>query len=125
MLGVELNRIQLVRESEEMSELTAVKSRSDPALEATKESKLLKRLPIPPLEDTLKRYLDRVQPLQDEKQFKRTKRTVMSAENLDVMRTLQEKLLQYDQELANETPESSYIEQFGTIRTYYMTRVWS
>lgn len=49
MLGVELNRIQLVRESEEMSELTAVKSRSDPALEATKESKLLKRLPIPPL----------------------------------------------------------------------------
>lgn len=112
VLGVELNRIQLVRELEEMSELTAVKSRSDPALEATKESKLLKRLPIPPLEDTLKRYLDRVQPLQDEKQFKRTKRTVMSAENLDVMRTLQEKLLQYDQELANETPESSYIEQF-------------
>lgn len=76
------------------------------------EKTMLKRLPIPPLEDTLKRYLDRVEPLQDERQFRRTKRVVMSPENLDVMKTLQEKLLQYDAELANETPESSYIEQF-------------
>ena len=72
----------------------------------------LKRLPIPPLQDTLNRYLARVEPLQDERQNRRTRRTVLSAENLDALNTLHERLLEYDARLAESNPESSYIEQF-------------
>ncbi|CAI4912984.1 CRE_HP_G0011610.mRNA.1.CDS.1 [Saccharomyces cerevisiae] len=72
----------------------------------------LKRLPIPPLQDTLNRYMARVEPLQDERQNRRTRRTVLSAENLDALNTLHERLLEYDARLAESNPESSYIEQF-------------
>ncbi|QHS71454.1 carnitine O-acetyltransferase YAT1 [Saccharomyces paradoxus] len=72
----------------------------------------LKRLPVPPLQDTLNRYLARVEPLQDERQNRRTRRTVLSAENLDALNTLHERLLEYDTRLAANNPESSYIEQF-------------
>ncbi|CAI4243148.1 AEG_G0000880.mRNA.1.CDS.1 [Saccharomyces cerevisiae] len=72
----------------------------------------LKRLPIPPLQDTLNRYLARVEPLQDERQNRHTRRTVLSAENLDALNTLHERLLEYDARLAESNPESSYIEQF-------------
>ncbi|CAI4037127.1 hypothetical protein SMKI_01G0850 [Saccharomyces mikatae IFO 1815] len=72
----------------------------------------LKRLPVPPLQDTLNRYLARVEPLQDERQNRRTRRTVLSAENLDALNTLHERLLEYDARLAANNPQSSYIEQF-------------
>ncbi|CAI4054363.1 hypothetical protein N7582_000077 [Saccharomyces uvarum] len=72
----------------------------------------LQRLPVPPLQDTLNRYLERVEPLQDERQNRRTRRTVLSAENLDALQTLHERLQDYDARLAASNPESSYIEQF-------------
>lgn len=80
--------------------------------DTAKQANALKRLPIPDLKDTLNRYLARIEPLQDEKQNKRTKKCVLSEENLEVMQTLHEKLLEYDTSLAQETPNSSYIEQF-------------
>lgn len=73
---------------------------------------VLERLPIPPLQDTLNRYIDRIEPLQDSKQNKRTRDVVFSAENLDNLSILHNKLLEYDSELAKENPYSSYIEQF-------------
>ncbi|CCH62030.1 hypothetical protein TBLA_0G00830 [Henningerozyma blattae CBS 6284] len=78
----------------------------------TKETPKLKRLPIPPLEDTLNRFISCVEPLQDEKQRIKTRQKVFSAENLDSMQQLQEKLIEYDEQLAKENPISSYIEQF-------------
>ncbi|EJS44836.1 yat1p [Saccharomyces arboricola H-6] len=72
----------------------------------------LKRLPVPPLQDTLNRYLARVEPLQDERQNRRTRHTVLSAENLDALNTLHARLLDYDARLASTNPQSSYIEQF-------------
>lgn len=76
------------------------------------ETRVLQRLPIPPLEDTLKRYIDRVEPLQDSKQNKRTHDAVYSPQNLADLSILHDKLVQYDRDLAKENPQSSYIEQF-------------
>lgn len=73
---------------------------------------ILKRLPIPPLEDTFDRLLQRIEPLQDDRQNSRSRNNILSAENLNAMRILQEKLVEYDNWLARESPESSYIEQF-------------
>lgn len=72
----------------------------------------LKRLPIPPLHDTLNRFLSRIEPLQDERQNKKTRNVVLSAENIDLLQTLHERLVEYDKDLAKEVPGSSYIEQF-------------
>lgn len=73
---------------------------------------VLPRLPVPPLEDTLNRYIDRIEPLQDLKQNKRTRHVVFSPDNLEKLKILHEKLVRYDNELAQENPYSSYIEQF-------------
>lgn len=73
---------------------------------------LLNRLPIPPLQDTLNRYIDCIEPLQDSKQNKRTRDAVFSAENLENLQILHDKLVEYDTDLAKEAPRSSYIEQF-------------
>ena len=70
------------------------------------------RLPIPPLQDTLDRFLARVEPLQDVRQNKKTRRAVESPENKELLAALHEKLKEYDSELAKEQPESSYIEKF-------------
>ncbi|SMN20262.1 similar to Saccharomyces cerevisiae YAR035W YAT1 Outer mitochondrial carnitine acetyltransferase [Maudiozyma saulgeensis] len=70
------------------------------------------RLPIPPLKDTLERFIKRIEPLQDDKQNARTKKTVYSPENLELLESLHERLINYDKELAIEQPESSYIERF-------------
>lgn len=72
----------------------------------------LKRLPVPDLQDTLNRYLERVEPLQDERQNMRTRQCILSEENLDLMQTLHAKLLEYDAQLAKDNAKSSYIEQF-------------
>ncbi|CCF58825.1 hypothetical protein KAFR_0F02280 [Kazachstania africana CBS 2517] len=80
---------------------------------ASRESRSpLKRLPIPPLMDTLQRYLDRIEPLEDDKQFLKTKQTILSKENIDALTVLHEKLIDYDKSLAAGQPKSSYIEQF-------------
>lgn len=79
---------------------------------STVDQTKLKRLPIPHLRDTLEKYLLRVEPLQDERQNKQTKKCILSEENLDLMQTLHEKLLEYDNQLAQDNPNSSYIEQF-------------
>lgn len=79
---------------------------------STVDQTKLKRLPIPDLRDTLERYLLRVEPLQDETQNKQTKKCILSEENLDLMQTLHAKLLEYDHQLAQDNPNSSYIEQF-------------
>ncbi|CCK72532.1 carnitine O-acetyltransferase YAT1 KNAG_0K01690 [Huiozyma naganishii CBS 8797] len=73
---------------------------------------VLKRLPVPALQDTLNRYLDRVEPLQDQRQNKRTRDAVFCPENMENLTVLHEKLLEYDKQLAVEQPKSSYIEQF-------------
>lgn len=73
---------------------------------------IMKRLPIPELQDTLNRYLERVEPLQDERQNRKTRKCILSEENLNIMGTLDGKLREYDSELAKENPKSSYIEQF-------------
>ncbi|KOH00333.1 carnitine O-acetyltransferase YAT1 [Saccharomyces eubayanus] len=78
----------------------------------TQDVPAMKRLPIPPLKDTLQRFLDRVEPLQDALQNERTRSTVLSPTNLKLMETLHNKLLEYDSQIAKETPHSSYIEQF-------------
>ncbi|CCE92031.1 carnitine O-acetyltransferase YAT1 TDEL_0D04470 [Torulaspora delbrueckii] len=75
-------------------------------------SDLLKRLPIPDLNETLEKYLTRVEPLQDARQNRKTRKCVLSDENVDLMRTLHERLVQYDGQLAKDVPQSSYIEQF-------------
>lgn len=72
----------------------------------------LKRIPIPPLRDTLQRYLDRLEPLQDTKQNERTRENVLSKENIEALNFLNEKLIEYDKKLAIENPNSSYIEQY-------------
>lgn len=81
-----------------------------PTKEPTTE--LLKRLPIPDLKDTLERYLARVEPLQDKRQNQKTRKCVLSDDNIDLLQTLHEKLVEYDSQLAVENPKSSYIEQF-------------
>ncbi|CAL9734423.1 putative mitochondrial carnitine O-acetyltransferase [Monosporozyma servazzii] len=73
---------------------------------------LLNRLPIPPLQDTLNRYIDCIEPLQDLKQNKRTRDVVFSPDNLENLQILHDKLVEYDTDLAKENPFSSYIEQF-------------
>ena len=73
---------------------------------------VLPRLPVPPLEDTLNRYIDRIEPLQDSKQNKRTHDIVFSPDNLEKLKLLHEKLVQYEANLAQDNPYSSYIEQF-------------
>lgn len=70
------------------------------------------RLPIPALQDTLDRFLARVEPLQDARQNARTRKTVDSVENKELLAALHEKLIEYDTELAKEQPHSSYIEKF-------------
>ncbi|AQZ17617.1 YAT1 (YAR035W) [Zygosaccharomyces parabailii] len=72
----------------------------------------LRRLPIPSLRDTLDKYLSRVEPLQDERQNQKTRKCVLSTENLQRMQKLHEHLVEADKELAKENPQSSYIEQF-------------
>ncbi|MCG8711264.1 choline/carnitine O-acyltransferase, partial [Brenneria sp. 4F2] len=54
----------------------------------------------------------RVEPLQDERQNQKTRRCVLSTENLQRMQKLHEHLVEADKELAKENPQSSYIEQF-------------
>lgn len=73
---------------------------------------LLNRLPIPPLQDTLNRYIDCIETLQDLKQNKRTRDVVFSPDNLENLQILHDKLVEYDTDLAKENPFSSYIEQF-------------
>lgn len=73
---------------------------------------LLDRLPIPDSIETLHKYLARVEPLQDSRQNRKTRKCVLSDENIDLMRTLHEKLVEYDKQLAEDMPKSSYIEQF-------------
>lgn len=72
----------------------------------------LPRLPIPPLKDTLTRYLARVRPLQDDKRHARTTNVVFGKENVELLSKLHEQLVAYDTELASDRPVSSYIEQF-------------
>lgn len=86
--------------------------KNSPRMPDTSIDKSLKRLPIPELKDTLNRYLQRIEPLQDEKQNKRTRKCVLSEENLELMETLHDKLVEYDRTLERENPDSSYIEQF-------------
>jgi len=43
------------------------------------------RLPIPPLKDTLERFIKSTEPLQDDKQNARTKKTIYSPENMDFL----------------------------------------
>ncbi|QEU60150.1 Yat1 [Kluyveromyces lactis] len=71
---------------------------------------VLPRLPIPPLEDTLKRYLARLEPLQDARSYEKTKRAV--AESEQSLRIIDHELRKYDEHLAQREPMSSYIEQF-------------
>lgn len=73
---------------------------------------ILKRLPIPPLKDTLHRFVQRIGPLQDDKQNAKTTKTVFSPENIELLESLHEKLIKYDEELSDNQPLSSYIEQF-------------
>lgn len=73
-------------------------------------TQVLPRLPIPPLEDTLKRYLARLQPLQDRRSFERTQQAVENSQ--EVLRILDKELREYDEQLAQREPMSSYIEQF-------------
>lgn len=72
----------------------------------------LPRLPIPPLRETLNRYLARVEPLQEDRQNNKTRECVLSDDNLKMMQKLHEHLLEYDKQLAREKPQSSYIEDF-------------
>lgn len=76
------------------------------------ESNELPRLPIPTLQDTLNRYISRIEPLQDANQNFKTREKVFSADNLDILQQLQDKLIDYDKQLAIDNPKSSYIEQF-------------
>ncbi|SCU93863.1 LAMI_0E15852g1_1 [Lachancea mirantina] len=75
-------------------------------------SKLLPRLPIPPLEETLERYLDRLEPLQSAQKHQDTVQIVQSEQNKEVLAKLHESLVNYDKELAHTWPKSSYIQQF-------------
>lgn len=50
-----------------------------PSIKDTNQE-VLPRLPIPPLEDTLKRYLARLEPLQDSRSYEKTKRAVAESE---------------------------------------------
>lgn len=72
----------------------------------------LPRLPIPPLRETLSRYLARVEPLLEDQQNRKTRECVLSNNNLKLMHKLQQHLLEYDRRLAKEKPQSSYIEDF-------------
>ncbi|SCU90998.1 LAFA_0F01310g1_1 [Lachancea sp. 'fantastica'] len=72
----------------------------------------LPRLPIPTLEDSLKRYLDRLYPLQSSEQHSKTKAAVLNDDNVRFLSHLNQELLHYDQELQLENPNSSYIEKF-------------
>ncbi|CDO92841.1 unnamed protein product [Kluyveromyces dobzhanskii CBS 2104] len=74
------------------------------------EQQLLPRLPIPPLEDTLRRYLARLEPLQDHKSFERTRQAVAQSEGS--LKILDQELRKYDEQIAQREPMSSYIEQF-------------
>ncbi|SCU86155.1 LADA_0D12662g1_1 [Lachancea dasiensis] len=72
----------------------------------------LPRLPIPRLQDSLQRYLDRLEPLQSPQNHVKTRNAVFEADNLRVLSQLNQELLKYDEELQTENPTSSYIEQF-------------
>lgn len=80
-----------------------------PSIKDTNQE-ILPRLPIPPLEDTLKRYLARLEPLQDSRSYEKTKRAV--AESEQSLRIIDHELRKYDEHLAQREPMSSYIEQF-------------
>lgn len=80
--------------------------------EEYKNFQTLERLPIPPLEATLKRYIDRTEPLLGSEEAQKTKQVVYSESNLEVLSYLQDKLLEYENWLATFEPQSSYIEQF-------------
>ncbi|CAH01234.1 carnitine O-acetyltransferase YAT1 [Kluyveromyces lactis] len=80
-----------------------------PSIKDTNQE-VLPRLPIPPLEDTLKRYLARLEPLQDSRSYEKTKRAV--AESEQSLRIIDHELRKYDEHLAQREPMSSYIEQF-------------
>ncbi|GAV51662.1 hypothetical protein ZYGR_0AF01330 [Zygosaccharomyces rouxii] len=72
----------------------------------------LPRLPIPPLRETLNRYLARIEPLQGDQQNRKTRECIFSDDNLETMHKLHQHLLEYDKQLAREKPQSSYIENF-------------
>ncbi|AGO12564.1 AaceriAER224Wp [[Ashbya] aceris (nom. inval.)] len=70
----------------------------------------LERLPIPPLADTMQRYLDRLEPLQEEHKFQKTVAAVRASQ--EQLARLDRRLRQYDSELAVVEPATTYIEQF-------------
>ncbi|KAL3239942.1 choline/carnitine O-acyltransferase [Nakaseomyces bracarensis] len=72
----------------------------------------LQRLPIPSLEDTLQRFIERVEPVLNEKEARRIRTIVYSEENIRLMKQLHSQLIDYDKWLATFQPQSSYIEQF-------------
>lgn len=74
------------------------------------EPRVLARLPIPPIEETLKRYLARMEPLQDEISHANTIKAV--ADSVKSLEVLDKELREYDEQLAQREPFSSYIEQF-------------
>ncbi|EDO18066.1 hypothetical protein Kpol_1045p53 [Vanderwaltozyma polyspora DSM 70294] len=72
----------------------------------------LTRLPIPNLNDTLNKYYETIEPLQDVKQNEIFKKNLFSDDNLQVLTILDNALREYDKLLESENPKSSYIEQF-------------
>ncbi|SCV01965.1 LAME_0G19702g1_1 [Lachancea meyersii CBS 8951] len=76
------------------------------------ESPTLPRLPVPALDDSLRRYLDRLGPLQDPETHLQTRAAVLGDQNVSSLSELHQELIAYDQELQSENPNSSYIEQF-------------
>lgn len=72
----------------------------------------LQRLPIPALEDTLQRFIERISPVLDEDEVEKIKEIVYSSNNLELLEHLNKQLIDYDKWLATFQPQSSYIEQF-------------
>ena len=83
---------------------SAQKSKPKPGITYAGQDKLPK-LPIPELEDTCRRYLDALRPLQSHREQRETEIAVQEFLKRDGP-TLQEKLRRY------ATGKSSYIEQF-------------
>ncbi|SCU83022.1 LANO_0B08130g1_1 [Lachancea nothofagi CBS 11611] len=84
-----------------------------PDISNTEEySSILPRLPVPPLKESLRRYVERLEPLQSPQNHAKTKSTVFSEDSLRLLSELNQELIEYDQELQRADPASSYIEQF-------------
>ena len=88
----------------DMDSPSAQKPKPIPGITYAGQDKLPK-LPIPELEDTCKRYLDALRPLQSYREQKETEAAVQEFLKRDG-RVLQDKLKKY------ATDKSSYIEQF-------------